>query len=321
MKLPEFGTGEAELQPQKQQLKGTTGIWMKAAVITTALLWSLSVALPVWLTRSNESGNWEAVRGILPALLGWLGLLVLCPAWFANLLLVPLCIMLFERSRGGFPIGLVALALAGSAYFLPGIYGDNDEAVIVQRLIGFYLWLGAFLIITLAHAILSPPINRRWIGLRVAVVMLMVLGIASLEKVRPVGVNPLEASLKDPNDVASLTAVLARHPPQAEKDSALRWAIRQDFSVARSAPSKTVVMLIGAGANPNQTDGYGGTFLMEAVTRRGSEGLVKLLLQAGADVNATNSQGKTVLEVAREWEMSAHLQQVLIDAGAHTNGH
>ncbi len=293
---------------------------MTAAVITTALLWGLSVALPVWLTRSNQSGEWDAVRGVIPALLGWLGLLVMCPAWFANLLLVPLCIMLFKRGRAGFPLALVALALAGSAYFQPGIYGDNDEAVIVQRLVGFYLWLGSFLVITLAHAFLSSPMNRRSIVVRVAVVMLMVLGIASLEKVRPVGVNPLEAALKDPDDVASLTAALARHPSQADKDTALRWAIRQDLSAARPVPSKTVAMLIAAGANSNQVDDYGETLLMKAVTRRGSEGLVKLLVQAGAEVNARDRQGKTALDIAREWGMSAQLQQVLIDAGGKPGG-
>jgi len=70
----------------------------------------------------------------------------MCPAWFANLFLILLWIKLFRGRLAGFSLSMVALALAASAYILPGIYGDNDEAVIVGRRIGFYIWLGSFVI-------------------------------------------------------------------------------------------------------------------------------------------------------------------------------
>lgn len=287
----------------------------------TALLWGLSVALPVWDTRSNQTGEWDVVRGFFPALLGFLGILAKCPAWFANLLLIPLGITLFKRRRAGFPLSLIALALAASAYVLPGIYGDNDEAVIVGRLIGFYLWLGAFVTIALAHALLAAAPNRKWIAARVTLVAFMVLCIAGLEKICPVGVSPLEAALRNLNDLTSLTAALDRHPPQAEKDAALRWAIRQDLATEQRAPSKRVVMLLAAGANPNRPDEYGETLLMRVLPPRGSEAFVELLVKAGANVNARDDRGKTVLDIAQEIGSSPQCQKFLANAGARHGEH
>jgi hypothetical protein len=307
--------GTSPQQPTRQP-----GFWIAGAIITTVLLWGLSVALPVWETRSDQTGDWAVVRGVIPALLGWLGLLVKCPAWFANLLLIPLCIMFFKGRSGGFVLSLVALALAASAYAMPGIYGDNEEAVIVRRLIGFYCWLGSFLTIALAHAFLSTAAQRKWIVARVAVVTLMVVAMVGLEWICPVRVSPLEAALKTPNDVTSLTATLARHPPQAEKDVALWWAIRQDLSAGQRAPSKRVTLLIAAGANPNKADKFGTTLLMRAMPPRGSESLVELLIQAGADVNARDHRGKTVLEIAQEIGSSPECQKLLVNAGARTSG-
>ena len=240
----------------------------------------------------------------------------MCPAWFANLFLIPSCIMLFKSIRGGFVLSLVAFAIAASAYVLPGLYGDNDEAVIEGRLIGFYLWLGAFLTMALAHAILGAT-QRRSIGPRVAVVMLVVLAIIGLERIYRVGVTPLEASLKNPNDMTAITAVLARHPSQADKDSALRWAVREDLWGARSVPSKHIVMLLAAGANPDyRPDKSSSTLLMQAVSRRGSAALVELLVKSGADVNARDYRGKTVLDIAKEEWSSPECLKILTDAGA-----
>jgi hypothetical protein len=308
-----------ESQPQVQQSRCKPGFWIAGAIIMTGLLWGLSVALPVWETRSNQSGDWDVVRGFFPALLGWLGLLAKCPAWFANLLLIPLCIMLFKRRSGGFVLSLVALAIAASAYTLPAVYGDNDEAVIVRRLIGFYFWLGSFLTIALAHALLSTATQRRGIVARVVVVTLMVLAIIGLERMYPVGVSPLETTLKAPNDLTGFTAALAQHPPQAEKDAALWWAIRQDLWAGQRAPSKRVAMLIAAGANPNKSDRSGSTLLMQALPPHGSESLVELLVQAGADVNARDYRGKTVLDIAQEIGSSPQCQKILVNAGARSS--
>jgi hypothetical protein len=153
----------------------------------------------------------------------------------------------------------------------------------------------------------------------VVVVMLVVLGIVGLEITYRVGVSPLERALKDPDDLTGFEATLTRHPPQAEKDTALRWAIRQDLSASRREPSKRVSLLIAAGANPNNSGKSGNTLLMQALPPRGSEALVELLVQAGADVNARDYRGKTVLDIAREIGSSAQCLKILVNAGARSS--
>src|SRR5262245_55520441 len=132
-----------ESQPQTEGSKREPRFWIAGAIIMTCLLWGLAVAMPVWETRSNQTGDWAIAHGYIPALLGWLGLLVKCPAWLANILLISLCMTLGKSRSASFVLSLVGFALAASAYAFPAIYGDNDEAVIVRRLIGFYLWLGS----------------------------------------------------------------------------------------------------------------------------------------------------------------------------------
>jgi Ankyrin repeats (many copies) len=337
-------------QPQILQSKPSSRFWIIGAIIVTGLLWGLSLALPVWDTRAENTGDWDVVPGLVPALIGWLGLLVKCPAWFANPLLVVICVMFCKGRKAGFFLTLVALALAASAYMFPAIYGDNDDAVVESRRIGFYLWLGSFVTIATAYALLAPATNGRLTVARVAVVALMVVGIVGLERMFPVGVSPLEAALKNPNDRASLAAALATHPSETEKNAALRWAMRQDLSDGREVPSQHVVMLLAAGANPNQSDsGYiplmetlgrskasealagllvksgadvntrdkqGKTVLMWALPPYGSEATVELFVKAGADVNARDEQGKTVMDIARENDSGPECEKFLMNAGA-----
>lgn len=315
MKAP----GVIQPPPQVIQTQRKPRAWVKGAIIIAWLLWGLSVALPVWDTRSDHTGEWGSIPGFIPLLLGWLGIFAKCPAWFANLLLIPLCMAFYKWPKAGFPLSLGALALAASAYVLPGLYGDNDVAIIEVRRIGFYLWLGSFATLALAHAFLSPPTTWQWIAARVALVALMVLGIAALEKIYPVGVSPLEAALKNHNDQTSLGAALAHHPSQADKDAALWWAIQQDLSSGDGKPSKSVVMLLAAGANPNQSKS-GDPLLIQALPRRGSMELVEALVKAGADVNTRDSRGKTVLDCAREMDSGPECEKFLIGAGAKTGG-
>ena len=320
MKMPFASAAGTESQAQFHVSDRKRRLWITSAIVMTVLLWGLAVALPVWDTRSNQSGEWAEARGYFPAILGWLGILAMCPAWFANLILIPSCITLYKGLKGGFVLSLIAFAVAASAYLLPGLYGDNDEAVIEGRLIGFYLWLGAFLTMALAHAVLGVGAERKATGARVAVVLLMVLGIAGLERRYRVGVSPLETALKNPNDITAITSVLARHPPQSDKDAALCWAVRQNLWAARPAPSKHIVMLLAAGADPNyRPDKTSSTLLMAAVSRRGSEALVELLVKSGADVNARDYRGKTVLDMAKEAWSSPECQKILTNAGARSS--
>ena len=186
---------QAESQPQMQQSIRNHVFWATGAILVACILWGLAVALPVWDTRSERTGDWGVVQGALPAVIGFLGIVVLCPAWYANLLLVPLFILLFKKRRGGFVLSLVALAVAASAYILQGIYGDDATAVIgLRRLIGFYLWLASFVVIALAFAFLANQAQRKSIAVRVGLVIpdSILSALPDLRKICPVGVSPLE---------------------------------------------------------------------------------------------------------------------------------
>lgn len=293
--------------------------WIVGVIVLTIVLWGLAVALPVWETRSEQTGVWGDVRGIVPALLGWLGIVVLCPAWFANFLLFPLAYLLWKSRRGGFILSLIALAVAATAYRLPGIYGDNDEDVIMRRLIGFYLWLGCFVIMAVAHGVRALPANRKWLLTRLGLVCVVLLGIGALEVVCKVGVSPVERALRNPHDVTELTAALARKPSQAEKDSALWWAVRQDLANGGHDASARVTMLLAAGANPNWSERGHSSVLWHALSRRDDAPMIAALVKAGANVNARDDRGKTILEYATEVGVSSECQKILVDAGAHTN--
>jgi hypothetical protein len=276
-------------------------------------LWGISVAVPVWETRSENYGEWGTVIGALPAIIGFLGVLVLCPAWFANLLLVPAIVTLFKRRRVGLWLSLAAFAIAASAYAMPALYGDNDKAVIVGRKIGFYLWLGSFLVIFLAHCLLldrdqapAPPV--RW-----ALIVLIIFSLLGLEVTFRVGLSPLEAALKEAGPSA-FAAALARNPTAAEKDSALHWAIVQHVQKPGAETQNRIEQLVAAEANVNQAD-KDQTPLMR-LARPGNESLVDILIRAGANVNARDYRGKTILDIARERSDNAQCEKMLIGAGA-----
>jgi hypothetical protein len=304
-------------QPPAPESRSGLPLLVIGAILLTATLWSLALILPVWQTRS-DTGEWNLVHGNLPALIGFLGILVLCPAWFANLLLIPLCFTLFRGRRAGFWLSVVAFTLATSAYLMRALHGDNSEDVIVGRRIGFHLWLGSFMVLVLAHAVQANRADRSPARVRVAAIAMLVLLVAILEyTIRP-GVSPLEASLKDPNDATAFAAVLSRHPSQAEKDAALRWVVLTDVSHSQSGIVRTrrLEQLIAAGTNVNQSDRYGDTPLMQVVRTRGAESAVRVLVRAGASVNAHDYGGRTVLDVADQYNASPECRQILIDAGA-----
>jgi Ankyrin repeats (3 copies) len=336
--------------PESSQKENDSNSLAKAAIILACILWLLAVFLPVWETRS-DAGEWNTVYGAVPAILGFLGIFAKCPAWFANLLLIPLCLTLFKGRRETFWLSVVAFAIAASAFMMPAIYGDNETDTIVGRKIGFYLWLGSFLVIMLAQALAANKSRPSFALVRWATVLFLVVGVIPLEF--HFRISPLEAALKDPVDMHAFSAALANHPSQAEKDRALFWAIRQfeqeisqherpdsspveqliaagvnvneaddrsqtPLMVAVSSPGteSLVRLLLHAGANVNQADLDQDTPLMCAVARRGTEPVVKLLIQAGADVNARNFGGNSVLYFAEEGG-SPETRQILLDAGAH----
>ena len=168
--------------PQFASAQSSRRSWLLPILALTlaAALWALSLALPVWDARSHN-GQVTAVPGILPAFIGWLGILVFCPAWYANPLLLPLGFTLFKARRFGFWLGVCAFALAASAYFMRAIYGDDEPAQLVARKIGFYVWLASFLVILVAHALQLPPASSPSPRTRWTIFSLLLLIIIILE--------------------------------------------------------------------------------------------------------------------------------------------
>jgi hypothetical protein len=316
--------------------------WPIGAIVLASAMWVSALFLPVWETRSDQTGLWDTVPGYVPALVGFLGVLVLCPAWYANLLIPPLMAIVLKARPLGFVLSILAFLVAATAYGMLDIYGGNDVAVIVGRRIGYYLWLGSFLVLMLSHA---PP-GERYHKLQWAFVLLLLLSVGALESLLPVGVSPAEEALRDPNDTATLAQVLAQNPPQAEKDEALWWALIQDRSDAsgraamlidgganvnhvipdgtsplilalRGKQNESIVsLLLKAGANVNQMVRYGTPPLVVALQYRASDAVVTQLMQAGADVHYRNQEGATPLIIALEWRASDSVIEQIVRAGA-----
>ena len=88
------------------------------------------------------------------------------------------------------------------------------------------------------------------------------------------------------------------------------------IAAAYSGHTETVVALLNAGANPNQPNQYGETELTRAAGSGRTETVVALL-NAGVNPNQTDQRGKTALKKAAD---GGHTQTVdaLIEAGANT---
>lgn len=269
-------------------------VWRRVALFIAVAMWLFALATPVWDTRTG-SGQWDVVKGLPIALTGFLGILVLCPAWFANILFIPMYFTLSGSRKSGFTISIVAFALAATAYMMPALYGMREAAVIVGRNIGFYLWLGSFLVMAIGHAPPGDDVPQRDIRLRWLLILLMLLSIPILELVRPVGVSRLEAALKEPGNTTALKQGLKQNPSQLDKNVALWWALRQD---PRDAAGRAD-MLVKAGADINYADGQTGlTPLMLSLWAPNNEAVVDQLLRTGADVNLKDRMGFTPLMLA-----------------------
>jgi ankyrin repeat protein len=115
-------------------------------------------------------------------------------------------------------------------------------------------------------------------------------------------------------DTAAVLALLGAgaNPNETEPDgtTALMWAVHRD-DVGLAA------RLIAAGADVSVANDYGATAMSEAAIRADAE-MLSQLLAAGADVDAPNADGQTALMVvARSGDVDA--AKLLIDHGAKIN--
>ncbi len=282
--------------------------WPIGAIVLASAMWVLALFLPVWDTRSDQTGLWTTAPGYVPALLGFLGIIVLCPAWYANLLIPPMFATVLKARPPGFLLSILAFFVAATAYGMSALHDDYQAHVIVGRRIGYYFWLGSFLVLMLGHA----PTGERYHKLQWAFVLLLLLSVGALELLLPARVSPAEEALSDPNDTATLAQVLAQNPPLAHKDEALWWALLQDGSDA----SGRAAMLIERGANVNHVDSTGKSPLIMALRGNINESIVSLLLKAGANANQAVRYGSPPLVFALQHRASDAVVMQLLHAGA-----
>jgi hypothetical protein len=199
---------EPESHPTKPSPRLTSALHL-----TALALWMFSFALPVWDTQSQARS--ETAYGYQVAAAGWAGILVLCPAWFANLLLIPIH-KTWAQGRTAFWLSALALIIASTAYTISAFHGATPSAIIVARKIGFYTWLASFFLMLIADSFPidkndEPPAPIRW-----STVAILLAGIITLHFVLPVGVNILHSPAPAPTS-APTTIPETSHPSPLTK--------------------------------------------------------------------------------------------------------
>lgn len=294
--------------------------WPRYLGLLALAMWVASIALPVWETRSDMYGTYDTCPGLLPLMLGWLALFMLCPAWFANLLFLVILPTAIGR-RGLFAVSAAALFIAATGYCFFEIPSDNDSGIIIGRMIGFYLWLGSFVVLAVAHAGLANRASPVYARRRRNTIAVVLTGILLLEFLCPVSISPLERTIGNPGSIAAMNAELARHPSAKEKDKALSVLI--DYARhCMGGRNEGVVLqqveaLLVAGADVNSRDSAGLTPLARAASSWDSRNgpLLDLLLKFHPDLNARDKMGWTPLDFADMYRNRLAWRR-LIEAGA-----
>ncbi|MDR8016199.1 hypothetical protein [Ectopseudomonas guguanensis] len=129
----------------------------RAVIVGTILLYVVSLALPALHTEivfSREDGHIEpgAIEyGYYVLLVGWLGLFDTV-AWYANPAFFIAQYLYANNRPSAFHVALASVALASTAVFYKKIWNDKEppEIIVTELGIGFYVWLSALVLLTLA---------------------------------------------------------------------------------------------------------------------------------------------------------------------------
>ena len=117
--------------------------------IAAAVSWTASLFLPAF-TEQLASSRTDTWSGAVVLGLGWMALLIACPAWLANPVLLWALIM-WRRIRPGVLLLLVCIgiALALSWFTVPltgGVPYDDGRHEIVSFDAGMYVWFLSFVL-------------------------------------------------------------------------------------------------------------------------------------------------------------------------------
>ena len=115
-------------------------------------MWLASLVLPVFTACGPGYDN---TPGYMILLIGWMGLLIIQPAWFANLLIVAVIIVLLLRNRVPLWLGIATPLVAAPALFFTDMYDDRGAIPICHYQTGYWLWLA-----TAGMALLATLLTR-----------------------------------------------------------------------------------------------------------------------------------------------------------------
>jgi hypothetical protein len=116
-------------------------------------MWGVSLALPVFTTCRP---GYDHVGGWFLLLMGWMGVMIAQPAWFANLLILVIAGILLAGRRAPIWLGIITAALAACASYFTAMYDDTGTVPICHYHAGYWLWLA-----TAGVALIATFIARR----------------------------------------------------------------------------------------------------------------------------------------------------------------
>jgi hypothetical protein len=111
------------------------------------VLWLVSLALPVFTTCRP---GYDHVGGWFILLMGWMGVIVVQPAWFANILILIVAIILIAHRRAPVWLGVLTAALAACALYFKDMVDDTGNVPICHYHAGYWLWLGTGALVLIA---------------------------------------------------------------------------------------------------------------------------------------------------------------------------
>jgi hypothetical protein len=125
----------------------------RIAGIAILMMWIASLILPVFTTCR---AGYDHVGGWFVLMIGWMGVLELQPAWFANLLILVIAGILLAERRAPVWLGGITLALAGCAFYFKDMVDDTGQVPICHYHAGYWLWLATAVVALLATFIPRP---------------------------------------------------------------------------------------------------------------------------------------------------------------------
>jgi hypothetical protein len=125
----------------------------RATGILILLMWLASLALPVFTTCR---AGYDHVGGWFVLMMGWMGVIIVQPAWFANIAILAIAILLIVRRRAPIWLGIIAAGLAACAWYFTDMVDDTGNVPICHYHAGYWLWLATAGVALLATFIPRP---------------------------------------------------------------------------------------------------------------------------------------------------------------------